>query len=175
MLKKSIIILLSLIVFIYFLKAPLFKTAGSIDEAMKVANIEYNEILFQKDIDGKTIVFYTCNDFLNVGLLSKNILGWKWVTGAGSAELVSNNGMSWVYSTLGSDNKEKLYLFFGAVIDPDIKYIKIKVNDSSEYKYANIVETARGSIWYLVLDKPQFPGRNFIALSDNVTILYEYP
>jgi len=83
--------------------------------------------------------------------------------------------MSWEYSTLGSDNKEELYLFFGTVIDPDIKHIKIKINDSSEYKYANIVETARGSIWYLVLDKPQFPGRNFIALSDNGNILYEYP
>lgn len=150
-----------------------FQSSQTIEGAMAKVNVTFSKILYKADLQNESIVFYTNNNELRVGLLKKNFWGWKWIFGGGSVDFDSKDKIDWVYCNLGTSPQNLIPVFYGLNFEEHIKQIKIK-GLTDKFKNAQIVNTELGQIWYVISGKPLKPPLTIIGLSDEGKILYEY-
>lgn len=133
---------------------------GSLDEAVfqakKVVPGDWHVLYAQPVEDQATVVFYIKGDELGAGLFQKETFGWNWL-GSGLGPLVSYpEGLLWRYSDLGT-KKQKVYLYYGLIQNPEISSIEVKTT-WGEVSKAQIAEAGDKRLWYAFISRPQVPS-----------------
>lgn len=124
----------------------------TLDEAISETNVPIDEIFHKIDYKDHTIIFYSKDDVLSVGLIEKTHLGYRWGFGAGSKQFNEENRiLTRMFSNLHpkdiKSDKGLVSLTFGVIYDDAIEKIKIKYKDQ-DITEARIIETSKGRIWY---------------------------
>jgi hypothetical protein len=132
---------------------------SGIEQAMKQANITFDNIYLITERKGYPVVLYNEGDVLFVGLLEQTRSGYKWSFGGGSKMFQEKDQLlTRAFSNLpppgkdaSSDDAELISLTFGVVNDSSIARLMIKYRDQ-ELKEATILTTPQGRIWYCFSD-----------------------
>lgn len=146
-----IFLLITSSIFIFYVMS-----SKTIESAMLKANIMYQDILHQTEYKDFSIIFYTYNDNLSVGLLKKSLLGYKWEFGGGSDHFSQKGPITWELNNFSVaklfNENEIVTITKGAIHDNQINDITIHYNDSDAK--ASIVKTSRGRFWYSFSQSP---------------------
>jgi hypothetical protein len=128
------------------------KQQTTIEEAMRKSNIQFDAIIYIKEINGKkrAIVYYEKDNNLGLGLLEKRKDGWNWEIGK-TSQSNEEAELTWGYSNL-NDN---LPMFYGVINNKAVDRVVIETKDIRQD--AEIIEAADRRLWLVLLDKAQNP------------------
>ncbi len=93
---------------------------------------QITEIHTVEKINGKWLSFFSSQETLFVANLEQNIFGsWEVKEPLGSAEnnLYERKGVVWGVSSVSKPKEDGTSLYFGRIIDPEIKKITLEVSD----------------------------------------------
>lgn len=140
----------------------------TLDEAIRKANVPYEETLHEVERNGFTIIFYAHQDSLSVGLLEKTFFGYKWGFSVSSDHFSQEGAVTWSVSTVTPqgphDEEDRVTVTKGVVHDDRIKDLVVHYRDADVK--ATILETTRGRIWYSFSESP-------VNYTPDVTIYYD--
>jgi hypothetical protein len=130
----------------------------TLDEAISESNVPIDEIYHNTDFKDHTIIFYSKDDVLSVGLIENTRLGYRWGFGAGSKHFNEENQiLTRMFCNLHprdiKSDDDLVSLTFGVIYDDAIEKIRIKYNDQ-DITEATIIETRKGRIWYSFSNTP---------------------
>lgn len=152
--KRNMIIILSALVIMIIAIGTTDKYARTIDKSVKNSR----QILYKKETGKGTVVFYEPANHpnsVNVALVKRNLLGFYWGFGSGTAPFDSKESITYSYSNIGESceegNPNAFPIINGIIMDENIQIVKIQLKEGTNIK-ADIVETNLGRIWYTFLD-----------------------
>lgn len=179
-LRKPIVMIVSLIVVVLLISFINYKNKYNltIDESIKNAYINYDEIFYKTNIKNRILVVYGLHDedVLSVGLLKKNWLGYQWITGSGSSQNDEGNlDATLAISNLSMGNhrhrEDYVSVAFGSINSNDIDKLDVEF-ENNKRNAATILDTSMGRIWFAISDKPIGGDPQIIAINNNGDEIY---
>ena len=173
MAKKIIAVMLAVIVIALLLGTQDIAGAPSIEGALSKVNIPNAQVLYNLVTHHGTVVFFEASDNLNVGLLKKELFGWRLVDAGGGTGFAEKSGLSWNFVNIGGSGSDQIHLVLGTITNS--KIVRVEVTTSGGLSQdAMIIETTKGRVFYILYAKPQNPPVEILGLSDKGNPIYKY-
>lgn len=159
----------SLIFFILFfllLLAGCSNKPNNIKAAMDDAGIKYDQIYryVRVDSEKRSLVFYSINGQIGVGLVQKGHNSWKWVIGS----TIHKKNEAVTLSYLNLDHQ--VPIICGILNNSNVSKLiaEYSVDSKTVKKQAEFIErTDKERIWFIRLDKPQNPPIKLTGYKEN--------
>ena len=150
---------------------------GTIEEALNISETNNIKIIHEEPTNKGSIIFAissnNSNEYLGTAFLNKNLFGYKDLySGTSSIDGIDKRDLTAQY--FPAIKESPLPIYFGVILNDEIKAVNVKENNSSEMKEAKIIEAGDKRIWLVYMDG--FKGNEFEVLgySDNGDNIYNF-
>lgn len=153
---------------------PSRSTGKTIVEAIQKSGRNVSKVVGTEEVKGGVVVFYKKTigngGVTNAsGYIKKTLWGWEWVWGG---EHSDSTPMGFSAQYFPYVKTTPFPLVFGEIKDPNVKFIDVSENGTTNKVQAKIVGTGTDLMWYVFLDKSTGPDFTITGLSNSGSILY---
>jgi len=153
---------------------PSRSTGKTIVEAIQKSGRNVSKVVDTEEVKGGVVVFYKKaignGGVTNAsGYIKKTLWGWEWAWGG---EHSDSTPMGFSAQYFPYVKTTPFPLVFGEIKDPNVKFIDVSENGTTNKVQAKIVGTGTDLMWYVFLDKSAGPDFTITGLSNSGSILY---
>lgn len=177
--NKFVLIIISAIVAIISLIFIVINGTGresSIEETLNIATSNYR-IIHEERTDEGSIIFGISSDeskeYLGTSFVNKNLFGYKEMySGVSSIDGFEVRDLTTQY--FPAIKHTSLPIYFGIILNDEVKKVSVKQSNSSEMKEAKIIEAGDKRIWFVYMNG--FEGNKFEVLgySSDGSCIYSF-
>ncbi|MDU5106396.1 hypothetical protein [Clostridium sp.] len=138
---------------------------GTIEEALNINEASNLKIIHEEITDKGSIVFCistnNSKEYLSTAFVNKNLFGYRELySGTSSIDGIYKRDLTAQY--FPAIKESPLPIYFGVILNDEIKEVNVKDSNSSEVKEAKIIEAGDKRIWLMYMDG--FKGNEFEVL-----------
>lgn len=163
--KLISILIISVIIISIFIILNSKGREGKIEEALNIDATSNIKIIHEEITDKGSIVFCistnNSKEYLSTAFVNKNLFGYRELySGTSSIDGIYKRDLTAQY--FPAIKESPLPIYFGVILNDEIKEVNVKDSNSSEVKEAKIIEAGDKRIWLVYMDG--FKGNEFEVL-----------
>lgn len=150
---------------------------NSVGEALKIDTTSNYTIIHEEPTDKGSIIFGISSDnskeYLSTAFVNKNLFGYKdMYSGVSSIDGLEVRDLTTQY--FPAIKKTSLPIYFGIILNDEIRQVSVRQSNGSEVKEAKIIESGDKRIWLVYMSG--FEGSEFEVLgySNDGSCIYSF-
>ena len=170
-------LIISVIIISIFIMVNSKGRERKIEEALNIDATSNIKIIHEEPTNKGSIVFCISSnnskEYLSTAFLNKNLFGYRELySGTSSIDGVEIRDLTAQY--FPAIKETSLPIYFGVILNDEIKAVNVKDSNSSEEKVAKIIEAGNKRIWLVYMSG--FKGNEFEVLgyNDNGDYIYSF-